>query len=41
MNIQRTVAERIAKLEIEMTICRVKMEECTVEKQKILDKYLK
>lgn len=41
MNIQRTVAERIAKLEIEMTICCVKMEECTVEKQKILNKYLK
>ena len=41
MNIQRTVAARIAKLEIEMAICRVIMEECTVEKQKILDKYLK
>ena len=41
MNIQRTVAERIAEQEIEMAICRVKMEECTVKKQKILDKYLK
>ena len=41
MNIQRTAADRIAQLEIEMAACREKMEECTVEKQKILDKYLK
>lgn len=41
IDIQRTAAERIAELEIEMEACRVKMKECTVEKQKILDKYLK
>lgn len=41
IDIQRTAADRIAQLEIEMAACRVKMEECTVEKQKILDKYLK
>ena len=41
IDIQRTAADRIAQLEIEMAACREKMEECTVEKQKILDKYLK